>query len=187
MQDYEKKITLEEIKKAAEWAKEASEPKPIDGTTRKYDQSNWDCGTSCCMWGAASIATGNGPASSGPTPEWSAQSHLHVCVAGLLNSGNSSPEQVIELLSGADLRSADLRDANLRGADLSGADLSGANLRDADLSDADLSDANLRDADLRDADLRGADLSGADLRDADLRDADLRDANVSIGNVTWRL
>ena len=113
MQDYEKKITLEEIKKAAEWAKEASEPKPIDGTTRKYDQSNWDCGTSCCMWGAASIATGNGPASSGPTPEWSAQSHLHVCVAGLLNSGNSSPEQVIELLRGADLRGANVSIGNV--------------------------------------------------------------------------
>ena len=113
----EEKITLLEIKKAAEWAKEAGqEAKPIDGLNRQYKQSIWDCGTSCCMWGAASIATGNGPALAGPTLEWTMQSLLHVCVAGLLNSRSSTPEQMLELLSSARLSGADLRGADLSGA-----------------------------------------------------------------------
>ena len=61
-------ITLDHVRQAAEWAmKAASEPQPIDGLTRKYRQSDWDCGTSCCMWGAASIMAGCGPAKEGPS------------------------------------------------------------------------------------------------------------------------
>jgi hypothetical protein len=167
-------ITLEHVRKAAEWAKEAKDdPKPIDGLTRLYCQTEWDCGTACCMWGAASIISGNGPAIGPPENEWSSQSHLHAAAAGIMKQGMSTPDQLLALL-----RNADLRGANLRGANLSDADLSGADLSDADLSDADLSDANLRGANLSDANLRGANLRGADLSGADLRNA-----LVSIGNV----
>jgi hypothetical protein len=148
----QKEITLEHIRKAAEWAKSASEPTPIDGVTRRYDQGHWDCGTACCMWGAASIIAGNGPALSGPPEGWAINSQRKL-VRALLNSGSTTPEQVIEVLDKANLGGANLRGADLSGADLSGADLGGANLR------------------------------GADLRGADLRDADLRGATINIGNV----
>jgi hypothetical protein len=178
-----KEITLSHIKQAAEWARDAKEaPKPIDGMTRLYRQGQWDCGTSCCMWGAASIISGNGITHDGPTAEWASQTLLHLGAAGLMNSGTSSPEQMLELLSKANLRGANLSDADLRGANLRG-----ANLRGADLRGANLRGANLSDADLRGANLRGADLRGANLRGANLSDADLRGAMVSIGNVYRRL
>ena len=201
-------ITLEHIRDAALWAQQATEEvKPIDGLERKYNQNSWDCGTSCCIWGAASILAGCGPAKAGPQPEWLTD-QTHTVVAGLLRSGTSTPEQILSFLResdlcGANLREselcgADLRKANLSGANLSkanlseanlrGADLRGANLSGADLRGANLSGANLRGADLRGADLRGADLNGADLREASLRGADLSGANlcgatVLIGNV----
>ncbi len=149
----EAEITVEHIAAAVEWAKGAVEPQPIDGTTRKYVQSSWDCGTSCCIWGAAHLLARGAPATSGPPEEWWAGSQQKLILASLMNCGTVTP-QVFEKY---------LRDANLR--------------------DANLSDANLRGADLRDADLRGANLRGADLRGADLRDADLSGATVSIGNV----
>jgi hypothetical protein len=122
MSDEPKPITLEHIKAACEWAKTADEPTPIDGGVRKYDQSNWDCGTSCCIWGAASIISANGPAKSGPSAEWAAQSAAHILAAALMNSGSSTPDQILEV---ANLQGADLQDAELQGADLRGADLRG--------------------------------------------------------------
>ena len=188
-------ITLDHIKQAAVWAAQTkTESKPIGSLERSYKQSEWECGTSCCMWGAASILAGCGPAAAGPSPEWSGQDLWHTLVAGILRSGNSTPEQMLQLLRNADLRAADLRGVNLSGADLRGvnlrnADLRGVDLRGVNLSDADLRGVNLRgadlrgvnlsDADLRGADLHGVDLSGADLRDADLRGADLRGVNLS--------
>jgi hypothetical protein len=205
-------ITLDHIKKAAEWAANAgSEPLPLDGLTRRYDQSDWDCGTACCMWGAASILAGCGPASVGPSSEWSGQDLAHTLVAGIMRNGTGTPQQMIDLLTnlsgadlseanlsgadlrGADLREAGLREANLSGANLRGADLRGADLREAGLREANLSGANLREANLRGADLRGANLreanlseanlSGANLRGADLREAGLNGAEIKIGNV----
>jgi Pentapeptide repeats (8 copies) len=169
----ENNITLEHLAQACAWAKQ---PTPIAGLDRKYDQGHWDCGTACCLWGGASLIAGEGPANTGPSSNW-ADTPLKVAVRGLLNSPMTTPEQLEELLSGADLS----------GADLSGADLRGANLRDADLRGADLSGADLSGADLSGANLRDADLSGANLRDADLRGADLRDATVRVGNVNRRI
>ena len=138
-------ITFGHIRQAAEWAKTAQEPCAIDGEVRKYDQSDWDCGTACCMWGAASLMSGNGPAKTGPDWKWASTDIVHVLIAGLLRLANTKPEQVTALLDrGADLTGADLTDANLRGADLTGADLTDANLRGADLTDADLTDAVIR-------------------------------------------
>jgi hypothetical protein len=114
-------ITLDHIRAAAEWARDAAnEPKPIDGQTRKYNQGQWDCGTSCCMWGAASLLAGCGPAS-GPPPEDWLSDHVHVAVNGLLCSGMTRPEQMLALLDSADLTGADLTDADLAGAYLAGA------------------------------------------------------------------
>jgi hypothetical protein len=173
-----KEITLDHIRQAAEWAKTAyDQPKEIDGLTRRYDQGNWDCGTACCMWGAASIVAGNGPAITGPSDKWAAQSTTHAVAVGLMRSASSTPDQMLLFLSDANLSGANLSDANLRGANLSG-----ANLSDADLSDAKLRGANLSGAKLRGANLSGAKLRGADLSDADLSDANLRGAYIWLGN-----
>jgi len=148
-------VTLEHVRQACQWAKTAAAPTPIDGQVRKYDQAKWDCGTSCCIWGAASIIAGNGPATSGPPAEWAKRSAAHQLTFALMCSSSGDPERIEKAL---DLRDADLRGANLRGA-------------------------NLRDADLRGANLRGANLIGADLSDADLCDANLCGAWVTVGNV----
>jgi hypothetical protein len=170
------KITLDHIRQAAEWAKTAQEPQPLDGMVRKYHQGDWDCGTSCCMWGAACILAGEGPAASGPPGEW-AKSPIEIAAVGIMRSGMSTPDQMLALLRGA----------NLSGADLSGANLSDADLRGADLSGANLSGANLNCANLSGTDLSGTDLSGANLSDADLRGADLRGANLNCANLSGTL
>jgi hypothetical protein len=130
-------VTLDHVRQACEWAERAGEePQPIDGATRRYNQGNWDCGTSCCVWGAAHLIAGNGPAQGGPPREWVGQSLRHTVVAGLLQSGRSTPAQIALILSGADLRGADLSGAYLSEAYLSGADLTRADLSGADLSGA---------------------------------------------------
>ncbi len=116
-------VTVDHIKAACEWAKTAKEPQAIDGQTRRYNQSNWDCGTSCCIWGAAHILAGNGPATSGPPAEWAAKDLRHILLAGLMNSGLSTPDQIAAI-------------ANLTRANLTRANLTDANLTDADLTDA---------------------------------------------------
>jgi len=138
-------ITLDHIRAACEWAITAREtPQPIDGLVRKYDQGHWDCGTACCVWGAAHIQAANGKATSGPSKAWSNQSLAHTLIAGLMNTSSATPERMIALLD-------NLSGANLSGAYLSGADLSGADLRGTYLSGTYLSGA----------DLRGTYLSGA--------------------------
>src|SRR5438105_4922465 len=110
-------ITLDHVRQAAEWAQKASVgPLPIDGLERRYAQGNWDCGTSCCMWGAASIIAGCGPAGQGPPDEW-ATTGRHKLAVALMNSGRSTPEQMLAIIN------TDLSGANLRGADLHGANL----------------------------------------------------------------
>ncbi len=131
-------ITLDHALKGALWAKDAKGICPIDGHQRKYCQNDWDCGTSCCMWGAASLIAGQGPAKTGPSAMWAAQSLIHTAAAGIMNSGITTPEQLIALLRGANLRDANLSDANLRGANLSDANLRGANLHGANLHGANL-------------------------------------------------
>ncbi len=108
-------VALDHIRKAAKWAKAANVPTPLDGTTRRYDQSQWDCGTACCMWGAASILAGNGPAKCGPPDEWATDARSKLVVA-LLNSGYTTPEQMLAILDSADLTRANLTRANLTGA-----------------------------------------------------------------------
>ncbi len=177
----EAEITVEHIAQAVEWAKGAAEPCPIDGTKRRYAQSSWDCGTSCCIWGAAHLLARGTAATSGPPEEWANNGQRKILCA-LMNSSMSTPQIFEPFLSDANLSGADLSDA-----DLSGANLSGANLRDADLSGADLSDANLSGANLSDADLSDANLRGANLSDANLSGANLSGALVSIGNVYRKL
>jgi hypothetical protein len=54
-------ITLDHIEKACKWAKRnmnAKGPTKIDGVKRDFDMTEWDCGTSCCLAGAAAIEAG---------------------------------------------------------------------------------------------------------------------------------
>ena len=129
-------VTLDHIRAAAEWARTAEQPTPLDGTIRRYDQGQWDCGTACCIWGAASILAGNGPAKEGPPQEWRKKDAQHRIVSALMCSGGTRPEQILEILTRADLTGANLTGADLTGADLTDADLTRANLTDADLTDA---------------------------------------------------
>lgn len=107
------------------------------------------------------------------------------------------PDQLPNVLVGADLRGRDLRGADLRGKTLDRADLRDANLGGVDLTGASMRDVDLDDAELIGAILDGADLSGsrarrcvfgrasmvsticfdADLTEASLTDADLTDAD----------
>ena len=149
-------ITLDHVRQAAEWARDAdAETKPIDGHVRKYVQNQWDCGTSCCMWGAASLIAGAGAATGPPPAEWRTDA-IHTAAYGLMCSGTSTPQMMLDLLRRVDLSGVDLSGVNLRRANLSGADLSGVDLRGANLSGANFSGANLSRVDLRGANLRGA-------------------------------
>jgi hypothetical protein len=159
-------ITLDHIRQAAEWSETAINPCQIAGLTRSYDQSRWDCGTACCIWGAASIIAGNGPATDGPPEDWSGKDLRKQLTVALLRSSATKPRQILDVLSRSDFRGADLSGADFSGADLSGADFSGADLYGADLRRSDFRGANLSGADLRGANLSGADFSGADLRGA---------------------
>lgn len=120
-------ITLDHVKAAAEWALTAQEPCQIDGLTRRYAQDSWDCDTSCCMWGAASILAGNGPASAGPPKEWADDAQKKL-VAALLNSAATCPRQILDIIAKAYLSEAYLSEADLSEADLRGANLSKAKL-----------------------------------------------------------
>jgi uncharacterized protein YjbI with pentapeptide repeats len=56
---------------------------------------------------------------SAPPAEWGRQSLQHFILAGLMNSGQSTPEQMEQFLRGADLSGACLRGAYLSGATVS--------------------------------------------------------------------
>ena len=91
-------VTLEHIRQAAEWAKTARDaPQPIDGFTRQYSQDVWDCGTACCIWGAANILAGNGPADVGPLRSWDdwGQDEQRTAIADLLGDATTTPERVL--------------------------------------------------------------------------------------------
>lgn len=182
-------VTLDHIAKAAEWAAHAQATCELDGQQRRYDQSQWDCGTSCCIWGAASILAGNGPAKKGPPTEWLSLDAKHRLIGALLFSQYTTPERIQDILAredltGADLTHANLTDANLTCANLARANLTGANLTYANLTDADLTGADLTGANLTRANLTGADLTGADLIDANLTRANLTDANLTGADLT---
>ena len=78
----------------------------------------------------------------------------------------------------ADLREANLREANLAYANLKNANLYGANLQEAMLASANLQEANLVGANLQEADLVGANLQEATLIVANLQEAMLAGANL---------
>lgn len=51
-------LTSAHLQVAAEWAiraRKVGKAIPIDGAKRKYRQSKWDCGTACCLHGAAHL------------------------------------------------------------------------------------------------------------------------------------
>lgn len=96
-------VTLEHIKKACEWAIEArgKGKVTIDGHAREYEQSTWDCGTSCCIWGAANIFAGNDPDDSfGINDSWAIQSRAHKVISTFMciSDRDNIPERVLEAL-----------------------------------------------------------------------------------------
>ena len=104
------------------------------------------------------------------------------------------PDDLPEVLVGADLRGRDLRDtdlrgltfdrADLRGVKLNGADLSGASLRDVELDDAELIGACLDRADFSDSRLRRVVFGHSSLRGATFFDADLTEASLTNADLT---
>lgn len=100
-------ITFEHIRAAAEWALTAKDkPMPIDGHVRLYVQSEWDCKTACCIWGAAHILARGCPTLYGPNCEfvnkkevyWNRQSLGHHRISELLFRPTTTPQQVLSLL-----------------------------------------------------------------------------------------
>lgn len=97
-------VTLEHIRQAAEWAQtalqaqEAQQMHPLDGHWRAYNQRTWDCGTACCIWGAAHLLATGEPDPAGPGHAWAGQSRLHSKVWLLLIRPYTRPSQVLELL-----------------------------------------------------------------------------------------
>jgi len=57
-------LTREHLLLACEWAERGLPT--IGGAPRVYDQSYWDCGTACCLHGAAHLAARGTPATYGP-------------------------------------------------------------------------------------------------------------------------
>ena len=107
-------VTREHIIAACEWAETAQDmPAPLADCKMLYEQHTWHCGTSCCIWGAASIIAGNGPAAEGPSDEWMKLDILHTGAAALMRSDCATPDQVLAFLRGADLSGANLRGAEM--------------------------------------------------------------------------
>ncbi len=94
-------VTLDHIRKACEWAIKARgnrRPTPIDGQKRYYDQSVWDCGTACCVWGAANIIAGNADCND-VEDAWEYEGEIHNEIASLMRlHSRNVPERILEIL-----------------------------------------------------------------------------------------
>lgn len=80
-------VTLEHVRLALEWAERGGGR--LDGTSRKYQQCVWDCGTACCVWGAARLIAGlsehPNEFDNCPSEEWRCQSDLHIRLFDAMN------------------------------------------------------------------------------------------------------
>ena len=182
-------ITLDHIHEAALWA--ASEDQgPLAGVQRTYNQSRWDCGTSCCIWGAANLFAGNEPAGRGygfelaRGLEWAGSDLKRVLIWGLLRSTSTEPRQILDLLESDSVAGVDLTGIVLVGAYLADAKLAGVNMADSDLADAILDGADLTGANLSDSDLSGASLVRANLSGTNLSESCLTKANLTLADLT---
>jgi len=96
----ERMITLADIVHAARWAvSHVDSPGTLHGQERMYRQSTWDCGTACCIWGAAHLARLGDPARDGPSFAWRAQSARHAKVADVLGDSHAEPDHVLAILA----------------------------------------------------------------------------------------
>ena len=89
-------VKREHVIRAIRWAMGQEEI----GIDRTYDQSTWDCGTSCCIWGAAHlIATGQPPFGRPASDDLGDDeaSRLAVCA---MCSADSSPQEILDILEG---------------------------------------------------------------------------------------
>jgi hypothetical protein len=94
-------VTLDHIRQAVEWAADDSigrhcrDPALSD---RCYDQLEWGCETSCCIWGAACLLAGKLHMSSGPSAEWKGQSSLHSRLDELMRDTHADPKHFMKQL-----------------------------------------------------------------------------------------
>ena len=104
------KVTLDHIRRAAEWAiKTGNKPRRIGNKKRAYNQSTWDCGTACCIWGAACILAGKPLGRSGnplqprnrSSADWQRLDKEHPEIIGLLGYWMTKPEEVLDAVKEA--------------------------------------------------------------------------------------
>ncbi len=93
-------ITREHVLAACEWAiQHRDSAGEIGGVARRYEQSSWDCGTACCVWGAASLLAGLGPATDGPADGALGDGDGEIAVR-LMRLTTTTPEHIAAALRG---------------------------------------------------------------------------------------
>lgn len=100
-------ITIEHIKQACHWAiSAASEARSIAGYLRAYNQKTWDCGTTCCIWGAAWLAVYGRPYLKGVNgPErasWADKSPLHLNLMFSMEGPSTRLEEILAIIAEAE-------------------------------------------------------------------------------------
>jgi len=98
-------LTSEHLREALAWSERASEePQPLaEGVgPRRYRQREWDCGTACCLHGAAHLIALGVPASCGPSRGDYADLPAAVRdgVISVLSSTGGTPELLRRVLEG---------------------------------------------------------------------------------------
>lgn len=96
-------ITSEHLRAILPWAEQsANAPHEINGAKRRYNQNEWDCGTSCCMHGAAVLLATGQPATYGPTDDdyRDLSDETRDGVMSLLRSPGGTPELIRRVLDG---------------------------------------------------------------------------------------
>ncbi len=80
------KVTMAHVLQAVKWARKKS--KTIGGHRVEYDQRSYskadeECGTRCCIWGAAYLIANDETTENGPVSAWSEQSRHHSFLSDL--------------------------------------------------------------------------------------------------------
>lgn len=97
-------LTKEDLLEGCRMAKLAQlkgGPIKIGGHYRSYDQREWDCGTSCCIHGFATIVKFGGPCTYAPTEnDYKDLGDLRDSVIDLLFEEGTTPELVEDVIAG---------------------------------------------------------------------------------------
>lgn len=95
-------LTSEHLLEACDWAESGKQLDIPELAVRSYKQVFWDCGTTCCLHGAASIIAGRGPTDIGPNDAdyKDLPDVLRAGVLSVLRSGGGSPDLLRRVLNG---------------------------------------------------------------------------------------